>query len=134
MTTATAPAIAPETVEAAVREALRRAIDHPHDPPRPALREAIAGYIGVLDYSAHEALEAEIDFGPAGEDAVFVDLRRSEARTLVALCDAAAERALAACEAIIAEQLVDAAQAFVHAHPDATPGPVLTVQAEGIAR
>jgi hypothetical protein len=87
---------------------------------RDALRSVVRDIADTIDVPAFNALESDRDVGDdESHDALWRDLRRSEARRLRELVTAAIDRATERCEAIILDEVTAPGIAFAKEFPEA---------------
>ena len=112
--------------EAEIRAAIAAAWQaYPSDDPRNRLAEVVPAFADPIRWQLGDSdlAEDEQEFGQLG-DAIWKDLRPSEAARLIALLDEAEQRALASAQELIIREYVTAALAFAAEFPEAPRGPV----------
>jgi hypothetical protein len=112
--------------EAEIRAAIDLAwSEFPRDDPRNKLAEAVEAFADPIRWKLNDVdLEGDsTEFAQLG-DAIWKDLRPSEAARLLELLYEAEKRALAGALELILREYVDAALTFAGEHPEAPRGPV----------
>jgi hypothetical protein len=112
--------------EAEIRASIEAAWQQfPNDDPRRRLAEVVPAFADPIRWQLGDSdlLEEEQEFGQLG-DAIWKDLRPTEAVRLLKLLYAAEQRALAGAIDLIVGEYVAAALAFAGEFPDIPRGPV----------